>query len=47
MYRIQQDSKQIHIKSALFTVPLASKKTRALHFNTGSVRERPFRVLDV
>ena len=22
MYRIQQDSKQIHIKSALFTVPL-------------------------
>ena len=29
------------MKSALFTAPSAYKKTRALHFNTGSDGERP------
>ena len=41
VYSIQQNSKQLHIKSALFQYPSASKKTRALQFNTGRVRERP------
>ena len=41
MYGIQQNSKQFYIKSALsFQYPAASKKTRALHFNTGRVRKR-------
>ena len=43
LYSIQQNSKQFHIKSALFTVmyPSASKKTRSLQLNTGRVHERP------
>ena len=35
VYNIQQNSKQLHIKLALFQYPAASKKTRALHFSTG------------
>ena len=39
--RIQQTSKQFHITSALsFQFSAASKKTRALHFNTGGIRKR-------
>ena len=39
--RIQQNSKQFHITSALsFQFSAASKKTRALHFNTSRVRKR-------
>ena len=38
---LQQTSKQFHITSALsFQFSAASKKTRALHFNTGRVRKR-------
>ena len=41
-YSRQQNSKQLHIKLALFQYPAASKKTRALHFSTGRVPERRF-----
>ena len=37
VYSIQQNSKQLHIRSALFQYLAASKKTGALHFNTGRV----------
>ena len=42
VYNIQQNSKQLHIKLALFQYPAAYKKTRALHFSTGRVPERRF-----
>ena len=41
LYSTEQNSKQLHIKSALFQFLAASKKTGALHSNTGRVRERP------
>ena len=40
VYNIQQNSKQLHIKLALFQYPAASKTTGALHFSTGRVPER-------
>ena len=40
VYNIQQNSKQLHIKLALFQYPAASKKTGALHVSTGRVPER-------
>ena len=42
VYSIQQNSKQLHIKSALFQYLAAPKKTRALHFSTGRVPEKRF-----
>ena len=41
LYTIQQNSKQFPVKSTLFQYPATSKKVRALHLNTGRVRERP------
>ena len=46
--RIQQNSKQFHITSALsFQFSAASKKTRALHFNTSRVRKRSLVIGDL